>query len=159
MAATLSFNGVDWPIIVDNDGSFSVTKTLEEGTNTIRVRATDAYGNTGISNTVIAYLDTSKPTVVINTPPSGFVTNVALQPVSGTITHSQQITNVTLTHNASLSLYVTDLIGHQVFKQNRGEVSSGIHSFYLDGSSIRPGIYFYTIVINGERFTKKMIVE
>ena len=73
--------------------------------------------------------------------------------------HSSTKIDVTLTHNASLSLYVTDLIGHQVFKQNRGEVSSGIHSFYLDGSSIRPGIYFYTIVINGERFTKKMIVE
>ncbi len=73
--------------------------------------------------------------------------------------HISTTVDVTLTQEASLLLYVTDLIGHQVFKQDRGQVHSGVHTFNLDGSMLRPGIYFYTVMVNGERFTKKMIVE
>ena len=114
--------------------------------------------NIAVHDNTIEYRKEPKETVIGIDLPSAIQQSIVSQNYPNPF-HSSTKIDVTLTHNASLSLYVTDLIGHQVLNQNRGEVSSGIHSFYLNGSMLRSGVYFYTVVINGERFTKKMIVK
>ncbi len=66
-------------------GSFSRNVTLVEGDNTIRVKVTDAAGNSSDSATKLIKLDTIVPAVpVVNYTPDKAVTNVNTITVSGT---------------------------------------------------------------------------
>jgi uncharacterized protein YfaP (DUF2135 family) len=95
--ATLAVNGVTSTISVAR-GAFSTTATnLREGSNTVLVAASDAYGNRGTSGTITIEVDTAKPTVSITSPSSGLVTKATSLAVSGTV--SDDITEATLVHN------------------------------------------------------------
>lgn len=103
---TLTLNGADSTITV-TDGAFSAAETLQEGSNTILVTASDAYNNEGTSSTVTVEVDTDKATVTITTPSTGLVTNAASLPVSGTV-DDPAITEATLRLNgASQTLTVS----------------------------------------------------
>ena len=61
-----SSDGATW-ILASGTSSWSVTLTLREGSNTIRVRATDTSGKTG-SASVRVMIDSAPPTLSIQTP-------------------------------------------------------------------------------------------
>ena len=42
---------------------------------------------------------------------------------------------------------------------DKGTVASGAHQFTIDASQLSTGVYFYTVTINGQSTTHKMIVE
>jgi len=65
----------------------------------------------------------------------------------------------TLTHSGNLSLTITNVVGQQVMKLEKGTVNSGNHQFIFDGSGLPAGIYFYTVTVNNQSVTKRMIVE
>jgi hypothetical protein len=66
---------------------------------------------------------------------------------------------VNLEKKAKLSLVVTNIIGQQVMRIERGDVAAGSHDFLIDGSKLSNGIYFYTVYAGNESVTRKMIVE
>jgi hypothetical protein len=66
---------------------------------------------------------------------------------------------VNLETKANLDLVVTNLLGQQVMRIDRGEVPAGSHQFILDGSKLGNGIYFYTVNAGNESITHKMIVR
>ncbi len=66
---------------------------------------------------------------------------------------------VALEKKASLNLVVTNLLGQQVMKIERGDVPAGSHEFIIDGSKLSNGVYFYTVNAGEESVTRKMIVE
>ncbi len=83
------------------DGSWSVTSTvLPEGTHTITARATDAAGNTSpVSASLIVTIDRTAPTTSVasaafshdsGSSSSDFVTNSAMQTISGTLSGATQ---------------------------------------------------------------------
>ncbi|HNY03376.1 MAG TPA: T9SS type A sorting domain-containing protein, partial [Bacteroidales bacterium] len=67
--------------------------------------------------------------------------------------------NVSLKSNSDMTLSVTNLVGQQVMSQNEGMVNAGSHTFTLDASKLNAGVYFVTVLVNGQKYTEKMIVE
>ncbi|MCX6271385.1 MAG: T9SS type A sorting domain-containing protein, partial [Bacteroidetes bacterium] len=73
-------------------------------------------------------------------------------------TTSTQVT-VNLKRAVSLSLTVTNFIGQTVVEIPAASAAAGYHTFTLDGSNFRAGIYFYTVKAGSQTITRKMIVQ
>jgi len=73
--------------------------------------------------------------------------------------HGNSVINITLEKSASLSLTVHSVVGQKVLEINKGLVNQGGYQFVVDGSKLQPGVYFYTVNVNKESVTKKMIVR
>ena len=94
--------------------------------------------------------------VGITTPNSKkiFVGQNFPNPVNGTTTF-----NVYLDKTATVIVEVSDVTGEKVMINDNGFVTSGAHQFTIDASHLSTGLYFYTVKINGQSYTHKMIVE
>jgi len=60
---------------------------------------------------------------------------------------------------ANLSLEMSNTIGQVVYAKDLGSVNNKQTTFVIDVSEFTPGIYFYTIKVNDESVTRKMIIE
>lgn len=60
---------------------------------------------------------------------------------------------------AKVSFDVMDLTGKRVFATDMGMLPAGPQQFDLNLNAFAPGMYTYTINVNGERATRKMIVQ
>lgn len=67
--------------------------------------------------------------------------------------------NVNLDKPANVVVEVSNIMGQKMQSVDKGAMGSGTHRMTIDGSQLIPGIYFYTVKINGEAFTHKMLVE
>lgn len=67
--------------------------------------------------------------------------------------------NVTVNYPAPVMLEISNMMGQTVSTNNLGMMQPGTHRINIDCGSLTHGIYFYTVSINGELFTRKMIVE
>jgi len=54
---------------------------------------------------------------------------------------------------------VTNITGQNLMTMDQGTVTNGAHQFTIDASQLSTGIYFYSVTINGQTTTHKMIVE
>ena len=70
-------------------------------------------------------------------------------------------TNVTLYLNqpGTLNLQITNSLGQVVKTTDYDNLQHGTHTLVIDGSDLTPGIYFYTLTINGYAVTKRMQVQ
>ncbi|MFC1939781.1 Ig-like domain-containing protein [Chloroflexota bacterium] len=87
-SAEVVVNGVATNLSPDPDpisGTFSQAVTLNVGTNTIKVRATDSGGRTGVSSTKTVVVNPLKPTITITSPAEGSITSSTTVTVTGTI--------------------------------------------------------------------------
>lgn len=75
-------------------------------------------------------------------------------PVTG-----RSVIHVRLTQPGNLSMTLHNVIGQQVMNLNKGAVHAGSHQFSIDGSGLPAGIYFYTVTVDNQSITKRMIVE
>jgi hypothetical protein len=67
--------------------------------------------------------------------------------------------SVNLKQSANVSVEVMNLVGQQVMSLNKGNMNAGSQQFSIDASSLTAGVYFITVKVNGQKFTKKLIVE
>jgi hypothetical protein len=67
--------------------------------------------------------------------------------------------SLTLSQNANVTVSVTNLVGQQVMSLNKGSMSAGAQQFSIDARNLTSGVYFITVLVNGQKFTQKMIVE
>jgi hypothetical protein len=67
--------------------------------------------------------------------------------------------NVYLENSGNLSLQVTNLAGQVMVSSQKTSVPAGMTQFVIDGNSLAPGIYFYTVKQGTQSVTKKMIVQ
>ncbi|MEI6435698.1 MAG: T9SS type A sorting domain-containing protein [Bacteroidota bacterium] len=74
-------------------------------------------------------------------------------------THGTTSFNVTLSREANVTVDVFNVMGQKVISMDKGLVNAGITNYTIDCTSLNAGIFFYTVKINGESFTRKMIVE
>ena len=99
-------------LTIDSDGSFSISAALSTGTNTITVRATDTVGHTDSETVTVVRVapttttppvDTSAPTVTLNTLPAS--TTDASITVSGDVTKdaTETYSDITLTVQVGLT--------------------------------------------------------
>ncbi|MGP8214596.1 MAG: choice-of-anchor tandem repeat GloVer-containing protein [Bacteroidia bacterium] len=64
-----------------------------------------------------------------------------------------------LTQDSKVEFSVYDIMGRKLYNTSGSYESSGEHSLILNASQFSSGIYFYTFTINGQSFTRKMVVE
>ncbi|HRH02562.1 MAG TPA: T9SS type A sorting domain-containing protein [Bacteroidia bacterium] len=68
--------------------------------------------------------------------------------------------NYTIAANASVvSFTVTDVLGKVVYTENKGTVNAGTYSLVLDTEAMNSGVYFYSLTVNNQKETKKMMVK
>ena len=85
---TVKVNGNNVPV---SGGNFSTNVTLNEGSNTIQVVATDLFGNQATVTRTVAR-DSISPQLTITQPAAGAVINAAQVSVSGTVTDASAVT-------------------------------------------------------------------
>jgi hypothetical protein len=67
--------------------------------------------------------------------------------------------DVNLEKAAPVIVEVSNLMGQKIMSMDKGLVNAGSQVFSIDGSQLTTGVYFYTVKVNGESYTHKMIVE
>lgn len=67
----------------------------------------------------------------------------------------------TLENNANVQLKISDATGRGLYVMNIGPKAKGQHSITLDGNKLRlsSGVYIYTLIVDGESVTGKMIYD
>jgi hypothetical protein len=102
-------------------------------------------------------------TISVNNPPFpvGVEQKEALANVTINPNPVKDVAKVTvnLKKDANVTVKVTNMLGQQVMSMNKGNMTSGSQQFILDASSLNSGVYFVTVLVNGEKYTQKMIVE
>ena len=53
---------------------------------------------------------------------------------------------------------VFDITGKQVLVENMGNQSAGQYNIILDGANFTSGLYYYSLTVNGERLSRKMVI-
>jgi hypothetical protein len=64
-----------------------------------------------------------------------------------------------LSTTGKVAFEVRDIMGRLVFADDFGTLPAGKQNIYLNVGQFAPGAYTYSLFVNGERETKKMIVE
>jgi hypothetical protein len=73
--------------------------------------------------------------------------------------HQTSLVEVDLNEPANLSLVVRNIIGQVVYQIDLGEVNKGVTNITIDAAELQAGTYFYTVTADGQKITKKMIVN
>ena len=97
------------------------------------------------------FIPTSVPVTKAN---RNFVGQNFPNPVKGTTGFA-----VNVETPSNVTIEVSNVMGQKVMTLDKGLVNSGAQKYSIDCSQFNAGIYFYTVKINGESFTHKMIVE
>ncbi|MGK0435967.1 MAG: hypothetical protein ACJAX0_000195, partial [Flavobacteriales bacterium] len=73
---------------------------------------------------------------------------------------SNGITTVrySLENEANISFEMIDVTGKKVVSTIEGNKNPGVYSIEVNTAELNSGIYFYSILVNGNKITKKMIV-
>ncbi|MFH1118464.1 MAG: T9SS type A sorting domain-containing protein [Bacteroidota bacterium] len=66
---------------------------------------------------------------------------------------------VNLQKPASLGLNVHNLLGQKVFEIPSANYAAGLNTLQIDATNLKPGMYTYSVIINGEATTSKMMVK
>ncbi len=67
--------------------------------------------------------------------------------------------DVSLTKQANVSLEVYNLLGQKVYEIPARNLGEGTHSFQINAAGLNAGIYTYSVIANGERTTRKMVIK
>ena len=69
------------------------------------------------------------------------------------------LVDITLAKTASVSLEVYNLVGQKVYEIPAHRLSEGKHTLQIKAGNLTPGMYTYSVIANGERATRKMMVN
>lgn len=67
--------------------------------------------------------------------------------------------DITLPQAARVSLDIFNLTGQRVISYPSKNFTAGKHSIDINKGNLKPGVYIYSITINGETNSHKMIVK
>ena len=99
-----------------------------------------------------AFIAASVPTTP--TANKNFVGQNYPNPVKGSTSFTVNVDKA-----ATVVVEVSNIMGQTIMTLDKGVVNAGAQKFTIDCNSLTSGIYFYTVKINGESYTHKMIVE
>jgi len=139
---------------------FAVSGDAADTTNYMSVFATTA----GQSN----YFITSVPMLRFSTDPAfpasgplGITTedaNVALGQNMPNPFNSNTVIPFSLVNAATVEFVVTDMMGKIIENRELGTLSTGDHTINFNGSDLASGFYYYSVIVDGKRSTKKFAV-
>jgi len=64
-----------------------------------------------------------------------------------------------VSQTSNVSINVTSITGDVVFNKNVGTVEAGEYNENIDVTKLANGVYFYTLTVNGNQMTKKLVVS
>jgi len=64
-----------------------------------------------------------------------------------------------VTEASNVSVVVTTITGEVVYSNNLGTVTAGSHIENINASTMANGVYFYTLTVNGNAITKKLVIS
>ena len=67
--------------------------------------------------------------------------------------------DINLAAASRVSLEVYNLVGQKVLGLPARNLGTGTHTLYMNAASLKPGIYMYTVIADGERISRKMVVN
>ncbi len=67
--------------------------------------------------------------------------------------------NVNLDKPANVVVEISNVMGQNIMHMDKGLVNAGLKQYAIDAHTLSSGVYFYTVKINGDSYTHKMIVE
>jgi hypothetical protein len=85
---------------------------------------------------------------------SFFVGQNVPNPVNG-----NSVISYAINATSEVNFEIVDMTGKVIISDNLGTRAAGDYQIHLDGSKFAPGIYFYSIIVNGERVTKRMVIK
>jgi hypothetical protein len=75
-------------------------------------------------------------------------------------THNSASIFFTLSDAATIRFHVCDISGRVVEKERIFESGAGNNSYVINSEQkLQPGIYFVNVSVNGQKFTRKLLVE
>jgi hypothetical protein len=69
------------------------------------------------------------------------------------------VVNVYLQKSGDLNLDITNVMGQKVMSIPKGQAPAGSSQFVIDGNGLSSGVYFYTVSLDNQSITNKMIVQ
>jgi len=69
------------------------------------------------------------------------------------------VMKVNMVQGGNVQIHLTNMLGQTVMSLDKGFVAAGNHEFTLDASRVNAGLYFITLQVNGEKYTRKVVVE
>jgi hypothetical protein len=72
---------------------------------------------------------------------------------------STSMVRINLLKDNNVKLEIHNMAGQLVDRQNLGAMQAGIHDLTINAAGLSPGIYFYSLLIDSGKITKKMIVR
>jgi hypothetical protein len=67
--------------------------------------------------------------------------------------------SVNLVQAGNVTVEVSNTLGQVVLTQELGKKDAGTHRFTLDAGTLKAGVYFCSAIVNGQKYTSKLIVE
>ncbi|MEI6899690.1 MAG: T9SS type A sorting domain-containing protein [Bacteroidota bacterium] len=61
--------------------------------------------------------------------------------------------------SGTLSVRITNMVGQTVLEMDKGKVAAGAYRLPVNCDNMQPGIYFYTVRLDNESITRKMVIE
>jgi len=117
-------------------------------------------GQTGVTDNYMTVMSIDKPSVGVGISEqkkdltSFEVSGNYPNPFSGTTS-----IGIVTKKAGNLNIDVTNLTGQKVISINKGYTPAGSTRYSIDCSQLSSGVYFYTVTINNESITNKMIVK
>jgi len=62
-------------------------------------------------------------------------------------------------NNSDVTLEIYDVTGRKVFVQQQGKQLAGKYTITINANELSNGVYYYSLIADGKRLTKKMIVN
>ncbi len=118
---------------------------------------TQASWNTVESDIIYAHIPVSEVLGVksVNSTPSSFgLAQNAPNPSTGITS-----INFTIADKAKVTFEVTNILGKVVYAEDRGTLNAGAYNIALNTEKLSSGVYYYTLRVNDEMNTKKMMVK
>ncbi len=66
---------------------------------------------------------------------------------------------LTLGNGAHVSLHIYNMVGQHVLNAGEGYRSPGKHQLTVSTSGLAPGVYFYSVMMDDQKVTRKIVVE
>ena len=129
--------------------------TLSGLTAQHNVRFKFRFVNSGGNNIYIDDINISSPTGIFNTAENPYQFSISPNP-----TNSKSTFSFYLNDKSKTEISVVNVLGETVKIITKEELTTGQHSFEIEKSNVmKSGIYFVRLDVNGNYFTKKMIIE
>lgn len=98
----------------------------------------------------------------VTSPPMGVednnVANFQLDQNIPNPSNGNTLINYSLVKSAHVALTVYDVAGKQVMVFDKGHLNAGQYHIDLNTSTLSPGVYFYTLTVDGEQATRRLEV-